>query len=180
VVLRNFFNLRRLIILAPRPQHHIRGGCPGPDRPFIRVVSLVRRLCEREDGGRDTEDVATTVRSQGAEKALTGLFGQVRFLEDALCGVYVREIHDGAGVARVEDGGQADARLQGLDDEFVDLVVDDVARASKVDRVDDFVVTVFFVAVAVSSLAAMTYPRYKAISALLLIPFHSRSWNLPE
>lgn len=50
-------------------------------------------------------------------------------------------------MARVEDGGETDTGLEGLDDVVVDFVVDDVAVGLVVEGVDDFVVAIFFVAV---------------------------------
>jgi hypothetical protein len=41
----------------------------------------------------------------------------------------------------------------------VHLVVHNVAGLSKVDRVDDFIVSVFLVAIQVRSLTTMTYQR---------------------
>jgi hypothetical protein len=58
-------------------------------------------------------------------------------------------------VARVKDCSQTDTGLEGLDDVVVDLVIDNVAVLLEIDRVDDFVVTVFLVAVGICGLAAV-------------------------
>ena len=60
-------------------------------------------------------------------------------------------------MARVEDGGQSDAGLQGGHHDAVHFVVDDVAGGAEVDGVDDFVVAVVFVAVEVGGLAPVAW-----------------------
>ena len=87
---------------------------------------------------------------------MAGFFGEVGLFEDALGGVDVGEVEGGAGVAGVEDGGEADAGLEGADHDAMHFVVDDVAGLAEVDGVDDFVIAVFFVAVEVFGLAAVT------------------------
>ena len=59
-------------------------------------------------------------------------------------------------MARVEDGGQAHAGLQGGHHDAVHLVVDDVADLPEVHGVDDLVVAVGFVAVEVLGLSAVS------------------------
>ena len=58
-------------------------------------------------------------------------------------------------MARVEDGGQAHAGLEGLYDVVVDLVVDDVTGGLVVDGVDYLVIAVVFVAGCVFGLTAV-------------------------
>ena len=58
-------------------------------------------------------------------------------------------------MAGIENGGEAHARLQGLDQDSVHFVVDDVAIGAEVYGVDDFVVAVVFVAVEVFGLATV-------------------------
>ena len=60
-------------------------------------------------------------------------------------------------MARVEDGRQAHARLKRLDNQVVEVVIDDVALALVVDRVDDLVVAVVLVAVQVLGLTAVAW-----------------------
>jgi hypothetical protein len=58
-------------------------------------------------------------------------------------------------VARVEDGGEAHAGLQGAHHDAVHLVVGDVAVLAEVDRVDDLIIAVLLVAVEVFCLPAV-------------------------
>lgn len=59
----------------------------------------------------------------------------------------------------IEDSRQSDTRLQRFDHNPVHLVVDNVARSPEIDRVDDFVVSVVFVAVEVRRLTTMSCYR---------------------
>ena len=59
----------------------------------------------------------------------------------------------------VEDCRQAYARHEGLHQDAVHFVVDDVAGYSEVDRVYDFVITIIFVAVEIRCLPTMAYNR---------------------
>jgi hypothetical protein len=59
-------------------------------------------------------------------------------------------------VAAVENGGQTDAGLQWLDDVEMDLVVDNVPIGLEVDRVDDLIGAVLFVAVEILGLTAVS------------------------
>ena len=139
-------NLRSLAVLAPAPHNNIR-------RTRLRLLRLLIRaaahgaLREPEDAAGGAHDVAAAVGRHGGEEALGGLLGEVGLLEHALCRVQVRQVEHGARVARVDDGGEAHARLQGFHDCVVDLVIDDVACGLEVDGVEALVVAVFFVAV---------------------------------
>lgn len=62
-------------------------------------------------------------------------------------------------MAGVDDGGEAHARLEGLDDEVVDLVVNNGALGLVVDGAQALVVAVFLVAVQVLLLAAVSCGR---------------------
>lgn len=59
-------------------------------------------------------------------------------------------------MAGVEDGSETDTRLERLDNHSVDVIIDNVSIRGMVDRVDDFIITVLFVAVEVLSLATVT------------------------
>ena len=59
-------------------------------------------------------------------------------------------------MAAVEDGRQTDTGLQWLDDVEMDLVVDNVPIGLEVDRVDDLVGAVLFVAVEIRGLTAVS------------------------
>ena len=87
---------------------------------------------------------------------MASFFGEVGLFEDALGGIDVWKVERGAGMAGVEDCGQADTGLEGLDEDAVHVVVDDVTGNSEVDGVDDFVVAVVFVAVEIGGLSSMT------------------------
>lgn len=50
-------------------------------------------------------------------------------------------------MARVEDGGEADAGGEGTDHDAVHFVVGNVAYLAEVDWINDFVVAIVFVAV---------------------------------
>jgi hypothetical protein len=50
-------------------------------------------------------------------------------------------------VAGIEDGGQSHTRLEGRDHDAVHLIVDNVASGAEINGIDDFVITVIFVAV---------------------------------
>ena len=58
-------------------------------------------------------------------------------------------------MAGVENCGQADTGLEGLHEDTVHVVVDDVTGDSEVDGVDDFVVAVVFVAVEIGRLSSV-------------------------
>jgi len=62
-------------------------------------------------------------------------------------------------VARVEDGRQTNAGLKRFDNVVMDLVVDNVAVLLEVDRVDDFVVAIFLIAVGILGLPAVACKR---------------------
>ena len=127
-------------------------------RPSCLLQTLIAlcSLFEETHGCRShAADIAAGVGGYEAEEALAGFFGQVGFFEDALGGVDVGEVEGGAGVAGVEDCGQADAGGEGHDEDAVHFVVDDVAGLAEVDGVDDFVVAVIFVAVEIFGLAAV-------------------------
>jgi hypothetical protein len=59
-------------------------------------------------------------------------------------------------MARVEDGRQAHAGLEGLHDDVVDLVVDDVAVLFEVDGVDDLVASILLITVEILGLTTVT------------------------
>ena len=148
---------RCLVVLAAGPHDDVGGRRSRVLGLVVRVVALVGRLGEAEDGARDATEIAARIGPQGAKQALAGFLGQVGLLEDALGGVDVRQVHDGGRVARVENSRQPHAGLQRLDDAEVNLVVDDVAGLLEVDGVDDLVVAVVFVAVEVLGLPAVAW-----------------------
>lgn len=148
--------LTRLCIFTARPHDHIGGTRFGLFVPLIRGVAGSCFFEKAHGGGGHASHVAAGVGGDDAEEALAGFFGEVGFFEDALGGVDVGEIEGGSGVAGIEDGGEADAGLEGADHDAVHLVVDDVAGYTEVDGVDDFIVAIFFVAVEVFCLAAVT------------------------
>ena len=50
-------------------------------------------------------------------------------------------------MAGVEDGGQAHAGLEGLHQDAVHFVVDNMTNLAEIDGIDDFVIAVIFIAV---------------------------------
>ncbi len=58
-------------------------------------------------------------------------------------------------MARIEDGGKANAPLQGTHHDPVHFVVRDVADMAEIDRINDFVVAVVFVSVEIFGLTTM-------------------------
>lgn len=148
-----------LIILTPRPHDHIRRRRLGRNSPIVRLVARGRLLEEAHDVAGDAAHVAARVRGDDGEETLAGFFGEVGLFEDALRAVDVGQVEGGAGVAGVEDCGEADAGLEGGYHDAVHFVVDDVADLAEVDGVDDLVVAVGFVAVEVFGLASVTWCR---------------------
>lgn len=143
-------NLRirtRLCVLTATPHDHVRRARLGTDVPLIRIASLGCLLEKTHGRARHSAEVAAHVGRGHAEEAFAGFFGQVGLFENALGAVDVGQVEGGAGVAGIEDAGEADARSKGADHDLVHLVVDDVADGAEVDGVDYFVVAVFFVAV---------------------------------
>lgn len=62
-------------------------------------------------------------------------------------------------MARIEDGGQTDTGLEGLDHDAVHFIVDDVASHTKIHGVNDLIVTVLFITVCILGLAAVSWRR---------------------
>jgi len=58
-------------------------------------------------------------------------------------------------MARIEDGRQPHTRLQWLNHNSVHLVVDNVADLSKINRVDDFIIPVLFIAIKIFCLTSV-------------------------
>lgn len=152
-------NERGLIILAPRKHHHICRGRLDRHRPRISILATASLLEEAHNIVGHTAQITAAIRRHGAEQALTSLFGEVGLLEDALGGVDVGQVEGSARVARVEDGGETHAGLEGAHHDAVHLVVGDVAGLAEVDRVDDLVVAVFLIAVKVFCLPAVSYAK---------------------
>ena len=152
---RNIGVLRRLLILGARPHNNIGRRSLGLLVPLVCRVASGCFLEETHSGRSHTAEIAAGIGRDDGEKALASFFGEVGFFENALCGVDVREIEGRARVAGVEDGGQAHTRLKALDHDSVHLIVDDVTDSSEVDRVDDFVIAVLFIAVQIGCLAAV-------------------------
>lgn len=104
--------LRSLGVFAPRPHDDVCGRSFGLQVALINSVACCSFLEETHSSRRNAAHVATSVRRDNPKQSLTSFFGEVRFFEDALGGVDVGKVEGRAGVAGVEDGGQADAGLQ--------------------------------------------------------------------
>jgi len=59
----------------------------------------------------NSAEVTLAVSRENTQETLSSLLGEVRLLEDALGRVDVGKVESGAGMARVEDGGQSYAWL---------------------------------------------------------------------
>jgi len=152
-------HLRSLRILGPTPHDDVCGTRLGAQVLLVDGVAL-GDLLEETRGARDhAADVFARVRRDDAQQALARFLGQVGLLDDARGRVDVGQVERGARVARVEDGGQAHARLQRLYHDTVHLVVDNVPCCPEVDGIDDFIVAVVLVTVEVLGLAAVPCGR---------------------
>lgn len=123
--------------------------------PEVGLFPRSGLLDEAEDVVGNSAKVALAVGRDDVEQTLAGLLGQVGLLEHAVGRVDVGQVQSGARVARVEDGRQPDAGLQGSDHDAVHFVVDDVAILPKVNRIYHLVVAVILVSVKILSLTAM-------------------------
>jgi len=169
-------NLRirtRLRILTATPHNDIRRTRLRPQIPLVRILPLCRLLEESHRRARDPAVVARHQSGGDAEEAFAGFFGEVGLFEDALRAVDVGQVEGGAGVAGVEDAGEADAGGEGLDEDAVHFVVDNVPDLAEVEGVDywlnevssslevgsrcshTLIVTVVFVSVEVGRLTTM-------------------------
>ena len=155
--------LRRLRVFAAAPHDDVCRAGLGLLGSFVGVVAAGCLLNEAHGRAGHAAKIAACIRRYDTEETLAGFFGQVGLLENALGGVDIGQIESGAGVARVEDGCQTNTGLQRLDHHTVHLVVDNVAGATEVYGVDNLVVTIFFVAVEVGSLAAVSCDCYEQL-----------------
>lgn len=120
---------------------------------LIGLVAAAKcSLSDGEQAASHASNIATSIRADGRKQTLTSLLGKVRLLDHALGAVDVGQIKNGAGVAAVEDAGQAHTRLERLHDSKVNLIVDDVAGGLEVNRVDNLIKAVFLITVGIFSL----------------------------
>ena len=148
-----------LVVFAAGPHDDVRGGRLGD---FVLLVDLVPcgGFLEEAHGRRSNPtNVSPSVLRHDRKQTLAGLLGQVGLLENTLGRVYVWKIECRARVTGVKDCGKAYAWHEGLHQDAVHFVVDDVAGHSKVDRVYNFVITIIFVAVEIRCLPTMTCNR---------------------
>ena len=105
---------RSLAVLASTPHDDI--GSAGLCAEVVLVDGVAPRgFLEQTHGGAGyAAKVASGVARNDSQQALAGLFGEVWFFEDALCGVNIWKIEGGPGVARVEDSCESYARLKRL------------------------------------------------------------------
>ena len=104
-------HIRSLAVLAAAPHDDVRRTRLRPQVLLVHVVAADGFLEQAQRCRRHTADVAARVRGHDAEEALAGFFGEIGLLEETLRGVDVGEVEGGAGVARVEDGGQSHTGL---------------------------------------------------------------------
>lgn len=148
--------LRCLVILAARPHDDISRRGTRISGLLVSVVTPICRFGKLEDGAGQAAEVTGGIGLDGIKQTSTSLLGEVGFLQNTLGGVDVWQIHDGSGVAGVEDGRETNTGQQGLHNVEVDLVVDNVAVLLMIDRVDDFVVAVILVAIEIFRLTSVT------------------------
>lgn len=123
------------------------------------VITLCRARKQPQPLFKHAIQIALAIRRQHAEDVGAGVFGEVGFFEDALGRVNVWKIEGGAGMARVKDGGEANAGGEGADHDAVHFVVCNVAYLAEIDGVDYFVVAIVFIAVEVFGLSTMALRR---------------------
>lgn len=111
------------------------------------ILALGRLGEEAQSRLQYASNITTTIGRNDAEQILPRLLRQVGLLEDALGRVNVWQVECGTGVARIEDGCKAYARLQWAHQDSMHLVVGDVSDLAEIDRVDDLVVAVILIAI---------------------------------
>ena len=149
-------NVRSLSVFTPAPHNHISGTGLRLSSLLIALLTLGCLFEESHRCAGHPAHISPCVCANNAQQTLSSFFGQVGFLEHALRAVDVGQVECGAGMARVEDGCEAHTGLEGLHQDAVHFVVDYVAYLAEIDRVDDFVVAVIFVAVEIFGLATMS------------------------
>jgi hypothetical protein len=146
---------RGLVILAARKHDDVGRRGLGSNGFLMGGVSLSGFLEEPHDVVGDAGQIALAVGRDSVQEPLASLLGKVGLLYDALRRVDVGEVESCARVARVEDGSEAHACLEGPDHDSVHFVVCDMAVLAEIDRIDDFVVAVGLVAVEILCLPSM-------------------------
>ena len=144
-----------LVILATRKHDDVGRRRLGRHGASVGILPSGGLLEEAQNIVGHAAEIALAVGGDGTEKTLAGLLGEIGLLEDALGGVDVGKIEGGTRMARVEDGCETHAARQGSHHDAVHLVVGNVSDLSEIDRVDDLVETVFFVAIEVLGLATV-------------------------
>lgn len=119
---------------------------------FISIHCLLKQTCGTTN---HAANVATRIARHDAQQTLTSFLGQVGLLEHTLGGVEVRQVKGGAGMTRIEDGGESHTGLEGCDHDTVHLVVDNVTGRAEIHWIDDLVVAIIFVAVEILGLTAV-------------------------
>lgn len=148
--------LRSLVVFAARPHNHICRRRLGRNGALSCLVARGGLFEKARYRGCDATHVSTRVCRHNTQQTLASLLGKIWFLEDTLGAVNVGQVEGGARVAGVENSGQAHPRKKGFYHYEVHVVVDNMASNAKVNGVDNFVVTVVFVAVEIGGLAAVT------------------------
>lgn len=149
-------NIRSLIVLATTPHDNIGRRCLCPLGALIGLIAAAKRcLGDGEQAAGHASNIATSIGANSRKQTLTSLLGKVGLLDDALGAVDIGQIKNGARVAAVKDGSQSHTGLEGLHDDIVNLIVDDMADGLEVNRVDDLIIAVVLIAVGIFSLPTM-------------------------
>lgn len=138
---------RGLVVLASGKHNDVGSGSLRGQSSVVRIFAVGGLLKEAHDIPSNAAEIAALIGRNNTEQALAGLLGQVGLLEDTLRRVDVRKIESGSGVARIKNGCQTDSCLERSYHNPVHLIVRYVTDLAEIDRIDNFVVTIRFVAV---------------------------------
>lgn len=148
-------DLRGLIIFASRPHDNVGRRSLGCEGPIVGLLASGGLFEESDDVVGNTAKISLAVRGDDAEQALASLLGQVGLLENTLRRVDVGQVERCAGMARVKNGSQPYTCMQGADHDSVHLIICDVPMLPKIDRINDFVISIRLITVEVLCLPTM-------------------------
>lgn len=108
-----------LLVLAAGEGDDVGGGGVLRAEGIAGLALLERRHGRPKQRLGRAHGVAGNVLGRSAEEAPAGVGHEVWLLDDTTGGVGEGEVHDGARVARVEDGSQTTTGREGLDEKLV-------------------------------------------------------------
>lgn len=149
------WNLRCLVVLASGPHNHIGRRRSGLHGLVVCIISLECSLCETKDSACNPRHVATCIGSQCAQKALASFLGKVGLFQYTLGRVDIWQVHRRGRVARVKNSCQAHTWLQGFDHASVNFVINNMSHLLVINRVNDLVKAIVFVAVEILGLTTV-------------------------